>query len=393
MKQIGFLCLLIGFVYSALNVQGLIAQFVSVPLSQQSAYLVVGLVVVGSAILLSYRDHFVIIINMWFVFFICYFLFGITADVNRANDTSYLKAIIPVLNYVGFAILLSINSYRAIFPKIAAVIYFIAAVIGTVFQLLNFSMDYQGISEYAIERAGGVYGDPNQSALVYVMAFLFLYYFVKPSSTFLALLRSFMLLITLYALLLTFSKTGFVVMIVVLAVTYHRYFSWKRLILTVFVLSTAFFLLTSTLLRGDLLSTVQKDRVQNIVNILTLNTDEVQLSDRDVLLKKMMNYVYDNPIIGNGISFSNDIRGHNTIIGVWADAGVITFLIFLAILFRYFKKSLSAPKSIRYFSTSLIFTFTVFMVSLQTIINQPYLLVTLIYLGYLIESEYNPEQI
>jgi hypothetical protein len=100
----------------------------------------------------------------------------------------------------------------------------------------------------------------------------------------------------------------------------------------------------------------------------------------------MMTYINENPILGNGVYFSTAIRGHNTIFGVWADAGILCFVLFLLILLLYFIKSFTVDSNTKYFSLSVLTILFVFMLTLQTIINQGYLIAIFAFLAYSLEA-------
>jgi hypothetical protein len=140
-------------------------------------------------------------------------------------------------------------------------------------------------------------------------------------------------------------------------------------------------------MQSTVLTQVQKNRVENILNIITLQTERVEFSERNVLFENMMGYIFENPIFGNGIMFSNIIRGHNTIFGTWADAGIVCFLVFLYLLYLYIIKSIRSPDSFRFFSLSVATILIIFMLSLQTIINQGYLIVVLVLIGYVLDRQ------
>ena len=133
------------------------------------------------------------------------------------------------------------------------------------------------------------------------------------------------------------------------------------------------------------LSEAQIDKVDNIINVLTLNLDKVDNSGRGKLIENVLKYLYENPILGNGIDFAGAMRGHNTYVGVWVDAGVFTFLLFIFILIYYFAKTFTLRLDLRFFAMALLIVLYVFMVSLQSVINQPYLIVLFVFIGYLID--------
>jgi O-antigen ligase len=386
MKKIGVLCMLLPFVFNTLNIQAFITKFLSANSAQNFAYLNVILVIIGAILLFKQKEPFAPIIKLWIVYFLFYYVIGTIASEIHGTETPYLKTLIPLIYFFGFSIYLSAPDYRPLFIKVCAATFFISSIVVIVFQRINFSMDHDGIYEYALERAGGVYGDANQAALASILSFILIFYFFKPDHGFLKFLRVLALLIATYALILTFSKTGFLVLLAVFGLCFHKIFSGKRMLISVILVPVILISGVNFALNSDALSPLQKERIENVVNIVTFNTENVQMSGRDMLLQNMLKYVYDNPIIGNGIYFSNIIRGHNTIIGVWADAGIICFLLFLLILFTYFKKSLNGKADTQYFSLSTMLALTVFMLSLQTIINQPYLLCLLVFLGYHLEN-------
>ena len=142
------------------------------------------------------------------------------------------------------------------------------------------------------------------------------------------------------------------------------------------------------------LSEAQVDKVENIINVLTLNIDEIDSSGRGHLVQNALYYLDKNPIFGNGIDFAISKSAHNTYLGVWLDAGIFTFLFFLCLLFYFFFRSLTIRSNLKLFAMSILITLYVFMASLQTVINQPYLIVLFAFVGYIIHySEMNEEQL
>ena len=66
------------------------------------------------------------------------------------------------------------------------------------------------------------------------------------------------------------------------------------------------------------------------------------LVETELVMKLINNYVYKNPILGNGIDFAISQRAHNTVIGAWADAGIFTFIFFLFMLGNYFINAIAS---------------------------------------------------
>ena len=387
MKKLIFFCFYIPLILNLLNIQAFISKFVSVSLAQLFAYGSLGLVLIGGFAIMRRIGSFTPLIKTWILFYLAYYSFSLLANAVLQTDPPILKTLIPVCYFFSFSILLSLPEEREPISKILAIGFFISCMFLIYFQRINFSLDHDGISEYTLNRAGGVYGDANNAAVAAILSFLFLKFSFNAKNKVLKAIKVLAMLISIYALLITFSKTGFLVFFIVLGLTYHKFFTLKRLLFTLIFIPIIIITLVNWSLSSDLLNQVQKERIESLVNLVTLQTDKVSFSERDVLLQNMLSYVNENPVLGNGLNFGNEIRGHNTIIGVWADAGILTFLIFLFLLGFYLKKALTAPYNIKFFALGILTTLYLYMLSLQTIINQGYIIVIFVLLGYLLSTK------
>tara|TARA_R110002049_G_scaffold197763_1_gene367829 strand:- start:5262 stop:6449 length:1188 start_codon:yes stop_codon:yes gene_type:complete len=389
MKKIGIILFIIPLILTTLQVQAFFEKFISESSSRTLAYANLGLIFMGIIFFLKdqRREPFTKMIKLWLIFYGFYFGIGLLANTIHQNEVPLLKTLIPVIYFIGFSFFLSIKAHRKIFEKAVMITFTISNILLIYFYQINFSMDYDGIYEYSLERAGGVYGDANNAAVVCLLSFIFIYNYYKPRYSFGKMIKFLGIGIALYSLILTFSKTGFVVLILVLSLTFHRFFSPKKIIPLLFIVPISFYLFIQSALHSPSLSAVQKTRIQDVVNIITLNTSKVHYSDRDVLFDNMLNFINLNPVLGNGIYFSTSIRGHNTIFGIWADAGIFCFLFFLFVLFQYVKKGLASTPDIKFPTLSIITVLGIFMLSLQTIIDQAYLIAIFVYLAYIVDNK------
>jgi len=389
MKKIGILFFIIPLLLTTLQVQAFLEKFVSESISRYLAYGNLGLILIGVIFFLKdmRKEPFAKMIKLWLIFYGFYFGIGLVANNIHNNEVPLLKTLIPVIYFAGFSFFLSIKTNRRVFEKAIMIGFTASNVLLIYFYQINFSMDYDGIYEYALERAGGVYGDANNAAVVCLLSFIFIYSFYKPKKIIGKVIKIIGIAIALYGLVLTFSKTGFVVLLLVLGLTFHKFFNPKKIIPLLFILPIAFYLLIQSALQSPSLSAVQKSRIQDVVNIITLNTGKVHYSDRDVLFDNMLNYINLNPLLGNGVYFSTAIRGHNTIFGIWADAGIFCFLFFLFLIFEYARNAFNSSEDVKYSSLSILAVLTVFMLSLQTIIDQAYLIAIFVYLAYKIDKK------
>ena len=385
-KLIVFICFYWPLFCSCLQLQGVIFKF-SVGLSQFVAYANLALIIVGIFLFRKNIRTTSSTNKLWFVFYIIYYCFGILAMGIMGFQTSVIASLIPLIYFVGFNFLLSNKEQFEMFFKVMTFSFVISALFTVILIKLNFSLGSGEVYKRTLDRAEGLYGDANNAALASIIAYILYDKFYMPSKFIFKVLKVSILLILAYSVFLTFSTTGLFVLTIVIFITNYKFFTGIRLILLGILIAIFYggiFALKSQTKDLDL-SEAQIDKVDNIINVLTLNLDKVDNSGRGKLIENVLKYLYENPILGNGVDFASAMRGHNTYVGVWVDAGVFTFLLFISILIYYFAKTFTLRIDLRFFAMSLLIVLYVFMVSLQSVINQPYLIVLFVFVGYLID--------
>lgn len=313
--------------------------------------------------------------KLWIAFFMIYFIFALFANIYHETEPYDMHQIlVTVLFFLSYTIFFLFTQNITLVIRVLMIGFFLTAILNIVFSFLNFSLDHGGLTIFKLERSGGVYGDANNSALASLLAFIFLNYSITTTTRTMKALKAMALGICVYSLYISFSKTSLVIFPLIFALAFFKDFDEKKirtLILTLPLLILALVHFSSRIS----ISEEQKERLFSIFNLITLETSKVDFSERDVLLSNMLNKINESPIIGWGVQFSNEIRGHNTIFGVWADAGFVVFIFFLILLFSYLNGALKQKKNTRYFSFSILACIYIYMLSLQTIINQPYIIV------------------
>lgn len=259
--------------------------------------------------------------------------------------------------------------------------------------MINFDLDFKGIHIYKIDRAQGVYGDANNMALVTIITFIFIYKLLNPKRAILKVLKLVLLIVAAYSLFITFSNTGFMVFVISMVILNLKFFTGLRLLFGMLLLPLVYACLLNlnTLTAHLNLVGQQRDKINNIVNIVSFNFDKVDDSGRSELQHKLMEYVYENPILGNGVDFANSYQAHNTYLAVWADAGIFALLFLLFLLIRYLIKAIESPPNTRYLVLPVLITLCIFMMSLHSVINQPYIMAIFIYLGYQLNNHLKEE--
>jgi O-antigen ligase len=362
--------------------------FVSESLAQFIAYFNLILIVTG---IILFRENIKTLSNtnkLWFIYYILYYSFGLLATGISGFQTSIIATLIPVIYFTGFNFLLSDREQFKIFFKVITICFVISSFITIIFMKLNFNI-YTGevLQGWDLDRAGGITGDANAAAHTSIFAFILFNQFFKPSLFIFRTLKIIILFIIFYSLFLTFSTTGLFVFTVVFFLMNYKFLKGIKIVLFAALIPLFYvgvFALQSQAQNFGL-SKAQAYKVNNLTNLLTLNFDEVDSSGRGDLLENVMQYLYENPILGNGIDFSVAMRGHNTYIGIWVDAGLFTFLFFIFMLSCFFIKTFSLKLHLRFFAMSLLIVLYIFMISLQSVINQPYLIVLFVFVGYLID--------
>ena len=389
MKKINYIFFIYPFVISLLNIQVIIALFYSANFAQLVAYSNVLLIIIG--IIHNYKNIGTIskTASLWIGFYVVYYFMGLIASVLQENYLPFIRTFVPVIYFFGFLVFLSNKKHLAVFFNVTTYFLFLTCVILIVMDFLDFDIDKGGVDIFN-QRAQGITGDSNNSAFLSILSFIFWMIYFKTKSSKNIIFKFVVLSITIYSLILTFSTTGFVVFIGVLVLINLKFFTPQRIVFLVPVLIGAYLALInlSDLTSSLELRPLQQLKIDNIQNIARFDFENVDDSGRDSLLKGLMEYIYKSPILGNGVDFYTKMHSHNTLLGVWADSGIFGFLAFIFVLITYAYYSFKLPIFQRATALSILIAFVIFMLSLQTMINQPHLLAILVFLGYYIDNNY-----
>ncbi|SDR76655.1 O-antigen ligase family protein [Winogradskyella sediminis] len=383
------LCFLVPFVITVLNLQVLVTMFISTVLAQIIAYFCLGLILLGIVLTLRNRGEFSRTARLWIYFYIIYFVIAIFSGAMHNNYTNIVASTIPFFYVIGFYYYLSLPENRKVFEKTAIISLILSCLTCIYFNSINFDLDVQGVGEYVVDRAQGVYGDANNMALVTVLTFIFIYKVYNPQKIIFKILKIGILAVVFYSLFITFSTTGLSVFIISLVILNSKFFTGLKLIFGICLLPIVYLLLlnlNSLTANMDLVGQ-QRDKINNLVNVLSLNFEEIDDSGRSELVAEVLHYIYKNPLMGNGVDFGALHQTHNTFIAIWADAGIFVLLFFIIMLGVYYRRAFSCSENIRYFVLPMLLAMCVFMLSLHSVINQPYLMAIFVYLGYLIDDE------
>lgn len=386
-KLLVYICFYWPIVSSTLNAQGFVNVFISNSLSQQLAYFNVLLITVGVFLVKKEPVNLSKTNKTWLIFYLIYYSLALLASGIHGFSSAILATLVAPIYFVGFYFLLSDPDQVKPFFKILTILFVIASFFTIYLFSINFDIENPENYGRKLDRAGGLYGDANNAALVSIMAYILFDKIYNPSTIIFRALKVIVLLIIFYSVFLTFSTTGLFVFTAVFFISNYKYFTGIRLAILgilIALLYVGIFSIQSQTKDLDL-SARQIQKIDNVINLLTLNLEKVDNSGRGELIENILPYLFENPIIGNGVDFSVVMRGHNTYIGIWGDAGIFTLLFFIFMLCFYFLKAFSLDPEQRYFAMSILTVLYIFMFSLQTVINQPNLIVLIVLIGYMID--------
>lgn len=388
-KAIIFICFYIPFISSCLNFQGFIRQFISVSISQTIAYFNILLIITGVFVFKKNIGTLSKTNNLWLIFYLIYYCFAILASAIHGFNSTILATLVAPIYFIGFNILLSNPVQLDFFFKVLTLSFVISSFFTIYFYKINFSYDISGILGWDVDRAEGLYGDANNAALTSIIAYILFDKFYKPTLSTFKILKVLILGIIFYSIFITFSTTGLFAFIIIFLITNFKFFTGLRILLLAIAIPLFYvgiFTLKSQSHKLEL-TEAQINKVDNLINVVTFNIDEVNTSGRVDLIDNLMHYLYKNPISGNGVGFASSARGHNTYLGVWVDAGIFAFLFFLFVLLVYLFRSFFLKLHLRLFTISILIALYIFMISLQTVINQAYLIVLFAFVGYIIDNK------
>lgn len=389
-RIIVYICFLWPMFNSCIYLQNILAAFYGDGYVRLLAYSNLGLILLGIPLVRTYITELSKTATLWFVFYVAYFAFAILASGTSGFSSSLVVALIPVIYFTGFYFFISNEIHLKYSLNVITLAFVTSAMLTILFQINNFSLSYGGIHEFDLDRAGGVYGDANNAALASIMAFLFLNRIFNPKKLILKIIKGILLTLIFYSLFITFSTTGLFTFVLCLVILNFKKFRGIRLLLLSIIILffyASIFILKSEVQNFDL-SEAQTNKIMNIINLLTFEIDKVDNSGRGDLIQNILYYINENPILGNGVEFSIFMRGHNTYLGIWADAGFITFLIFISLIILYYLKLITLKTKVKYFSIAILTTLCIFMMSLQSVLNQPYLIVLFVFIAYFIDSTF-----
>ena len=279
---LNIVCFLLPFVGTVFNIQLFAFLFISENISQFIAYSFIGLLIIGIIINIKKHGEFSKTAKLWIVYYIVYFVFATLASAIHDNPANILASIIPLIYVLAFYVYLSIPENILIFRKVALISFVASTILAIYLYKIQFDLEIGGFYIY-LDRAQGVFGDANNTALIANIAFVFLYKLYRPKKTILKIFKLVLLGLVLYCLILTYSTTGLLVFIITLVMLNHKFFTPKRTLIAG-ILVPLFYLTLINLdtLTADLnLVGQQHDKINNIVNVLTFNTAKIDDSGRD----------------------------------------------------------------------------------------------------------------
>jgi O-antigen ligase len=246
----------------------------------------------------------------------------------------------------------------------------------------------------SLTRMSGIYLDPNFAGFAANITAIFgLSSLFRPNAPkFLGILS---IISGFGAVAASFSKTGILSLIVLILTTTLVYFvMYKRVDVKIRRVANIFFamlfygifqLLIFVSLNLDTLPKEQRERIQQIENIILGKADKSDTSNRANLVELGLSKIGERPLFGTGyLSFTylldagnqtgDNVGVHNIFLRVWGEAGIFAFLLFTGFWFYTFWRGTQIPLIwARLLITSLVISFIVFGLTIHTFLEDNFI--------------------
>lgn len=246
----------------------------------------------------------------------------------------------------------------------------------------------------SITRMSGIYLDPNFAGFAANITAVFgLSSLFRPNAP--KLLSILGVVSGFGAVIASFSKTGILSLIILIFTTAIIYFvMYQRIAKQVRRLANVFFailfygifqLVIFLSLNLETLPKEQRERIQQIENIILGKADKSDTSNRANLVELGLSKIAERPLFGTGyLSFTylldagnqtgDSVGVHNIFLRVWGEAGIIAFLLFVGFWLYLFWQGVQLPLIWqRLLIVSLVISFVVFGLTVHTFLEDNFI--------------------
>lgn len=389
MKKIVHLFFLVPFIINALNLQDWISLYVGGTSGQLVAYGNVGLLILGSFLIIKLKGSPIGTPGTWAVFFAVHYSLSILASILYDNPANFGYTLVNIVFYFSFLLYLKRLVDLSFIQTYFTIVFSIASICLIFLWNMQLDLDYFSSDlSWGLDRASGLYGDANNACLVSIISYVFLKFTDFGNLPFKSLIKLILTLLISYSVILTFSTTGYLVFVFVVILCNYKYLSKRNILASMFALPLLYLIIINLtwLTAGLNLNERQQSKIVNFENIFSFKFDQIDNSGRFEHIDNVIGKLYENPFSGHGFDFGLNHLTHNTYLNIWLESGIIGLIVLIVVLAIYFSRAIKVEKRTKYFSLAILFAVSIFMLSLQTVINQPYIMVVLTYVGVLIDK-------
>jgi len=389
MKKIVHLFFLVPFIINALNLQDWISLYVGGTSGQLVAYGNVGLLILGSFLIIKLKGSPIGTPGTWAVFFAVHYSLSILASILYDNPANFGYTLVNIVFYFSFLLYLKRLVDLSFIQTYFTIVFSIASICLIFLWNMQIDLDYFSSDlSWGLDRASGLYGDANNACLVSIISYVFLKFTDFGNLPFKSLIKLILTLLISYSVILTFSTTGYLVFVFVVILCNYKYLSKRNILASMFALPLLYLIIINLtwLTAGLNLNERQQSKIVNFENIFSFKFDQIDNSGRFEHIDNVIGKLYENPFSGHGFDFGLNHLTHNTYLNIWLESGIIGLIVLIVVLAIYFSRAIKVEKRTKYFSLAILFAVSIFMLSLQTVINQPYIMVVLTYVGVLIDK-------
>jgi len=207
---------------------------------------------------------------------------------------------------------------------------------------------YEGMSIANSSRSAGLYANPNGAGIAANIALTLAFgnlYFQKNN----VMINYAIILLSLYAAFLTFSKAAMIVSILIvfgsfflIAAKFRKLQSFQRKRILTFISLAFIAIIYIGSVFGSYLENLdlqQLQRIQYTLELVQGNVNHQTTSNREEVWMVAFEKILNNPVFGYGLESFHSIPGigygaHNTFLMIWGESGIITLFLFLLFFIR-----------------------------------------------------------
>ena len=380
-----------------LNVSGL-NEYLSYVIDQKEALsifiLLISIGVLLSVYSIGIKFPFSGPVKTFFTVFLLFLgLAGFSSILNLENDyffwgfRYYLPSLlIYVSSVMGFLFMLRYSTLKLLIGLLR-----VAFLVNTFTVVVSYLFGFDFLVPIG-ERASGINLNANSAGYIGALALTLELFRLSIKRS---LWQYFVILVVLFGIFITFSKSAFIMALGIQLLYMYRLlkssgrFANLHQLLGLFVLvAIAVFQVQNSM---SSLSIDQRNRILQVGMLLKGDLNTQSTTNRSDLAILGWEKITEGPFIGHGFQtmtrLGDKVAGvHNQYMLLWGEGGIVAFLAYVYLLFQYLKKARSLPGAYRFLVSGILFCIAFYSVSNHNMYSSKSLMIVLAFLAVLFKN-------